>query len=79
MVMTDEQAVEEKKYVLTLLDRCDSCNAQALVWANGVSGDLLFCGHHFRKYESKIREYAFEIIDEREKMIENKLIGEAHA
>lgn len=51
---------------LTLVDRCDSCGAEAFVWANGVTGDLLFCAHHFNKYEEKIREFAFEIIDERE-------------
>lgn len=57
---------EEKVRQLTAMDRCDSCNAQAFVWVNGVSGDLLFCGHHFTKWESKIREFAFEVIDERE-------------
>jgi hypothetical protein len=49
-------------------DRCDSCGAQAYVWINGVSGDLLFCGHHFTKNEDKLRAYAFEIIDERHKL-----------
>ena len=49
-------------------DRCDACKSQAYVWVNGVSGDLLFCGHHFAKSEDKIRAYAFEIIDERHKL-----------
>jgi hypothetical protein len=53
---------------LNATDRCDSCNAQAYVWVNGISGDLLFCGHHFSKSEEKIRAYAFEIIDERYKL-----------
>jgi len=53
---------------LNATDRCDSCNAQAYVWVNGISGDLLFCGHHFSKSEEKIRAYAFEIIDERHKL-----------
>lgn len=57
---------DSKTYVLKTADRCDSCGAQALVWVNGVNGDLLFCGHHFSKYEDKIREYAFEVIDERD-------------
>lgn len=57
---------EEKVRQLTAMDRCDSCNAQAFVWVNGVSGDLLFCAHHFAKWENKIREFAFEVIDERE-------------
>jgi len=29
-------------------DRCDSCGAQALVLVTMRSGDLLFCGHHYR-------------------------------
>lgn len=62
-MLTDQT---EKVRQLTAMDRCDSCNAQAFVWVNGVSGDLLFCGHHFTKWESKIREFAFEVIDERE-------------
>jgi len=66
---------EEIKYQLTALDRCDRCEAQAYVKASGVNGELLFCGHHYKKAESKINEWAFEIIDEREKLVENKLIG----
>lgn len=58
-------AVEEiRSDVLTHSDRCDSCGGQAFIWVNGVSGDLLFCRHHFLKYEDKLREYAFEIVDE---------------
>lgn len=68
-------AEEKKDFILTALDRCDSCGAQAFVWVNGVSGDLLFCAHHFSKWEDKIREFAFEVVDEREKLNENRLIG----
>lgn len=59
-----ETVVEEKSNVLNVADRCDACNSQAFVWVNGVSGDLLFCRHHFLKHEGKLREYAFEIVDE---------------
>ena len=38
---------EEVKYVLTALDRCDRCLAQAWVKASGVNGELLFCSHHY--------------------------------
>jgi hypothetical protein len=32
---------------LTLMDRCDSCGAQAFIRATMPSGtQLLFCGHH---------------------------------
>lgn len=65
-MLTDQ---ENKTYVLKPIDRCDSCGAQALIWVNGVNGDLLFCGHHFTKYEDKIRKYAFEVIDERDSVV----------
>ena len=65
MTATVEQ---EKTDVLKATDRCDRCSSQALVWVNGVAGDLYFCRHHFLKYENKLREYAFEIIDETYKL-----------
>lgn len=61
--------MDTKDYVLTNADRCDSCGAQALVWAEGMKGgELFFCGHHFAKNEAKIVEWAFSIIDERDKI-----------
>ncbi len=68
-----------KTYILDANDRCDSCSAQALVLVKGVQGDLTFCGHHFARNEASLIKYAFEIIDERDKLIENRLIGEDHA
>ena len=43
---------------------CDRCGALAkvrVVLANG--SDLVFCGHHAREYESKLRDIAVDIID----------------
>jgi len=57
----------KEKDLLTTLDRCDRCNAQALVLAKGVNGELLFCGHHFNKHSEKITEWAYDIVDERSK------------
>lgn len=62
------EQVAEKTNVLNATDRCDSCGSQAYVWINGVSGDLLFCSHHFNKYAEKLTAYSFEIIDERHKL-----------
>jgi len=73
--MMAEKTEEVKSYVLGPQDRCDSCSAEALVWVNGVAGELFFCGHHYNKHEEKLKDYAFEIVDEREKLIQNKLIG----
>lgn len=62
------QEITEESDTLNATDRCDSCGSRAYVWLNGVTGDLLFCAHHFSKYEEKLRAYAFEIIDERYKI-----------
>jgi hypothetical protein len=43
---------------------CDRCGALAkvrVVLANG--SDLVFCGHHAREYESKLRDIAVDIIE----------------
>ena len=68
------QTKEEIQYYLTAVDRCDRCSAQAYVRATGVSGELYFCGHHFAGMEESLSKWAFEIIDERDKLNQNKLI-----
>jgi len=79
--MIDHPSVQEnvKEWVLTANDRCDRCSAQAYVRVTGVSGDLLFCGHHYNKimdnpegYE-KMMDFMYEVLDERDRLIENKL------
>lgn len=49
---------------LTAADRCDRCGAQAFVRVVLSSGDLLFCGHHAKAYEDKLREKAVDWVDE---------------
>jgi hypothetical protein len=73
--------VETVEWVLTANDRCDSCDAQAYVQVTGVTGDLMFCNHHYNKimdsttgYE-KMMNFAYNILDERERLVENRLIG----
>lgn len=65
-----EEKTEDKVRQLTLNDRCDAgqCGAAAFVRVSGVSGDLLFCAHHYNKYENSdgMKKFAFDIIDERE-------------
>jgi len=44
-------------------ERCDRCGAQGkvrVVLPGG--GDLVFCGHHARKYDTTIRSVAAEIV-----------------
>ena len=74
--------VKEKEWVLNANDRCDSgCNAQAYVYVKGIDGDLLFCAHHYNKIMDnavgydKMMSFAIEIVDERERLIENRLQG----
>lgn len=44
---------------LTTADRCDRCGAAAMMRAILPSGsELLFCGHHARKHENRLRELA---------------------
>ena len=49
---------------LNTSDRCDRCGAQARVRVVLVSGDLLFCAHHAKAYENKLRATAVEYVDE---------------
>ena len=49
---------------LNAADRCDRCNAQAFVRVVLTSGDLLFCAHHAKAYEDKLREKAVDWVDE---------------
>ena len=70
--------VETKEWVIQASDRCDGpgCSAQAYVKAIGVSGELFFCGHHYNAFAgTKLEAFAYEVIDERERLIENRLIG----
>lgn len=43
---------------LTSLDRCDSCGAQAYVRVVISGSELLFCGHHAKQHEEKLRPLA---------------------
>jgi hypothetical protein len=49
---------------LTHADRCDRCGAQARVRVVLTTGDLLFCAHHAKAYEDKLKTSALEWVDE---------------
>jgi len=78
--MIDEE-VQTKQWILSPVDRCDSCAAEALVKVTGISGDLMFCGHHYNNIMDssegykKMMSFALTILDEREKLVENKSKG----
>lgn len=55
--------------VLTAADRCDRCGAQAYVRAVMAAGsELLFCAHHWRDNEIRLREVATAIHDESQRL-----------
>jgi hypothetical protein len=44
---------------IRVADRCDRCGARAAVRAVlSTGGDLLFCGHHAREHEGRLRQLA---------------------
>lgn len=46
-------------------DRCDLCGAQAYVSTQLVSGVLLWCGHHFKRFEATLMVGVVGLHDER--------------
>ena len=55
--------------VLTAMDRCDRCGAQAYLRVQLQSGgELLFCAHHAREHGEKLREIAATVLDETHKL-----------
>jgi hypothetical protein len=83
--MLVKEKVKAKEWALSANDRCDStdCGAQAYIQVTGVTGDLFFCSHHYNKIMDnavgydKMMKFAFNIVDEREKLVENRLKQES--
>jgi hypothetical protein len=81
MTTSIAEDTEKKEWTLSPIDRCDSCAAEALVKVSGINGDLMFCGHHYNKIMdnpegyAKMMSFMISIVDERDKLIENKAKG----
>jgi hypothetical protein len=56
-------------YEITNEDLCDACRAQAYVYAQFESGELLFCLHHWQENKIKIEETALTIVNESERLL----------
>ncbi|MBS1673718.1 MAG: hypothetical protein JSS74_07110 [Actinobacteria bacterium] len=56
---------------LTAMDRCDACGAQAYVAVEVNGSELLYCAHHARKYEEKLRPVATSWHDESARLLES--------
>lgn len=77
----DHPSTPKKEYILKATDRCDKCNAHAYVLVRGSTGELMFCAHHYDKIMNnpdaytKMMSFMLEVVDERERLIENRLVG----
>jgi hypothetical protein len=71
MTTTPSEHTAVLEYRLTAMDRCDSCGAQAYIAAEVNGSELLFCAHHGRKYEEKLRAIATSWHDETARLTEN--------
>ena len=80
-IVKEHPSVVSKQYLLNANDRCDTCQAQALIKVKGASGELMFCSHHYEKImnnsesHNKMMSFMLEILDERDKLVENRAIG----
>jgi len=80
-MLNDVEQLEKKEWFLNASDRCDKCRAEALVKVTGLSGELMFCNHHYNKimddpagYKAMM-SFTITVMDEREKLDENRAIG----
>lgn len=64
--------VTPSAFRLTATDRCDTCGAAAYVGATVNGTELLYCAHHFAKYEPKLTRLASAIHDERARLFEEQ-------
>lgn len=65
-----EDVPVEKTWTLNASHRCDNCGSQAYVSVEMVETgfDLLFCAHHFNKYQPKLSTLDAIVTDERERL-----------
>jgi hypothetical protein len=64
---------------LEAADRCDRCGAQAYIRATLPGGsELLFCGHHGRHHEAKLRPLTAEWHDETDRLTETPATAPAY-
>ena len=58
---------------LSAEDRCDRCGAQAYLRVElHTGGELLFCAHHAREHEDKLRQVAVNFVDETHRLADTQ-------
>lgn len=55
-MITSTESVQAEQ--LSATDRCDRCGARAQARVELISGELLFCKHHFRKHRAVLETMA---------------------
>jgi hypothetical protein len=68
-VMLETNEVETSEKIITPKDYCDRCIAKAAYMVVFLSGDLYFCGHHFRENEKHFVNTALNIYDENDEIL----------
>lgn len=75
-VGVDMDTIEEvEERTLTAHDRCDQCGSQAYVVVEGVSGELMFCAHHYTKImnnpsaKAAMESFAYKTLDRRDTVL----------
>lgn len=58
--------VTDMTHSLKATDRCDTCGAHAFVRVGLITGELVFCGHHYAASEAALAHVAITIDDRRE-------------
>ena len=52
-----------ERAALLATDRCDKCNAAAMVVATFINGELMFCGHHAIEQKINLMSKCVSIFD----------------
>jgi hypothetical protein len=52
-----------ERAALLATDRCDKCNAAAMVEAKFLNGELMFCGHHAIEQKLNLMSKCVSIFD----------------
>jgi hypothetical protein len=64
-----ESEVVSPDYEITEQVLCDACSAQAYVYAQFESGELLFCLHHWNEHKTKIEETVLKVVNNSERLL----------
>lgn len=70
----ENTVVDDVSMRLSASDRCDQCGAQAYIRVSLGESELLFCAHHGRRNEEKLRLIATAWHDETDRLLETHTV-----